>query len=45
MKFALSVPDWVPHWRSYFPILDVLGRHRPFLFPFARILFWGQLPG
>jgi trans-aconitate 2-methyltransferase len=22
-----------------------LGQHRPFLFPFARLLFWGKLPG
>ena len=28
MKFAFSVPDWVPHWRSYFPIVDVLGKYK-----------------
>ena len=28
MKFALSVPDWVPRWRSFFPIVDVLGRYK-----------------
>ncbi len=28
MKFAFSVPEWVAHWRSYFPIIDVLGRYK-----------------
>src|SRR4030095_6685748 len=28
MKFALSVPDWVQHWRSFLPILNVLGRYK-----------------
>ena len=28
MKFALSVPDWVPHWRSHVPIVDVLAHYK-----------------
>ncbi len=26
-------------------LLDRIGRHEPYFFPFRRILFWGRLPG
>lgn len=26
-------------------LLEVIGRHRPYFFPFRRILLWGRLPG
>ncbi len=28
MKFAFSVPDWVPPWRNFFPLIEVLGNYK-----------------
>jgi trans-aconitate 2-methyltransferase len=26
-------------------LIDVIGEHQPYFFPFRRILMWGRLPG